>query len=296
MSQYQGMTGYTKLFGSIVASTIWREDDKTRIVWITMLALSNKHGIVEASVPGLADLSRVTVDEARAAIVKLEAPDLDSRSKEEEGSRILKVDGGWMLVNHAKYRAKLNSEERREYLRNKQAEHRKRKQVSTTVNNRQQTSTRSTHTEAEAEEDPLVQTTNQRPSLQQVQTICDMRGYSKAEGERFWNHFESSGWIDKNGNAVARWEPKLAIWISDAKARPIEKAHHATNGQSSRGAVSASMQAMLDTKKLDRVEARIKALKDSVEGHDSMNEFDREELKDLKQQRSALKKTLGILV
>jgi len=30
--------GYTKLYSSIVASTMWREDDKTRIVFITMLA------------------------------------------------------------------------------------------------------------------------------------------------------------------------------------------------------------------------------------------------------------------
>ncbi len=31
---------YTKLFHSIVTSTIWRETDPTRIVWITMLALA----------------------------------------------------------------------------------------------------------------------------------------------------------------------------------------------------------------------------------------------------------------
>ena len=43
------MPGYTKLFNSILASTIWRADDKTRIVWITLLAMADKHGIVEAS-------------------------------------------------------------------------------------------------------------------------------------------------------------------------------------------------------------------------------------------------------
>ena len=47
------MTGYTKLFGSIVDSTIWRESKETKIVWITMLAKANKEGIVEASLPGL---------------------------------------------------------------------------------------------------------------------------------------------------------------------------------------------------------------------------------------------------
>jgi len=153
---HDSMTGFTKLFGSIVASTIWREDDKTRLVWITMLAISNKHGIVEASIPGLADLSRVSVEEARMAIAKLEAPDPDSRSKDAEGRRILPVDGGWMLVNHAKYRSKLNAEERQNYWREKQREHRtKQSTMSTNVNNCPAPSTMSTHTEAEADADPL---------------------------------------------------------------------------------------------------------------------------------------------
>ncbi len=143
------MAGYTKLFSSILASTVWREDDKTRIVWITMLAMADKNGVAEGSVPGLADFARVSVDDCRAALAKLAAPDPDSRTPEFDGRRIMSVDGGWKLLNHAKYRAKLNADERREYLRNKQAEHRER------VNTRQQMSTPSTQTEAEAEAEAL---------------------------------------------------------------------------------------------------------------------------------------------
>ena len=65
------MTGYTKLFNSILASTIWREDLETRVVFITMLAMADKNGIVEGSVPGLADFARVSVTGTRAAIEKL---------------------------------------------------------------------------------------------------------------------------------------------------------------------------------------------------------------------------------
>jgi len=121
-----GMSGYTKLFSSILASTIWREDNDTRIVWITMLAMSDKDGIVEASVPGLADLARVSVDGARRSITKLLSPDPDSRSDEQDGRRIEHVEGGWRLVNHAKYRAKMGEEERREYKRRKAEEYRRR--------------------------------------------------------------------------------------------------------------------------------------------------------------------------
>ena len=44
---------YTKLFSEIVTSTIWSEDDKTRILWITMLATSDQHGEVMAKLAGL---------------------------------------------------------------------------------------------------------------------------------------------------------------------------------------------------------------------------------------------------
>lgn len=121
------MAGYTKLFSSIVASTIWREDDKTRIVWITMLAMKDERHVVEASVPGLADLARVTLKECEAAIKKLSSPDKYSRNQVEEGRRIREVPGGWLLVNGAHYRAKMDEDDRREYQRVKQAEYRKRK-------------------------------------------------------------------------------------------------------------------------------------------------------------------------
>lgn len=146
-----GMPGYTKLFSSILASTIWREDDKTRIVWITLLAMADKNGIAECSVPGLADMARVSVEDCRKAIHKLQQPDPDSRTQDNEGRRIEPTPGGFAILNHGKYRAKLNQDERREYLKIKQAEYRKRKRESTNVNNVSNKSTELTHTEAKAE-------------------------------------------------------------------------------------------------------------------------------------------------
>lgn len=109
------MTGYTKLFGTIVASTIWREKNETRIVWITMLAMANKSGIVEASIPGLADMARVSLADCQEALKALSSPDEFSRTKDYDGRRIEEVDGGWAVLNHAKYRHKMSADERREY-------------------------------------------------------------------------------------------------------------------------------------------------------------------------------------
>ena len=109
------MSGYTPLFSSIIMSTIWREDDKTRLVWITMLALADQNGNVEASIPGLADAARVSIEECQTALKKLSSPDPFSRSQEAEGRRIVAIEGGWHLVNHAKYAKKAKS--RAEYFR-----------------------------------------------------------------------------------------------------------------------------------------------------------------------------------
>jgi hypothetical protein len=104
------MAGYTKLFGSIISSTIWGAEDHVRLVWITMLALADQFGRVEASVPGLAHQAHVGVDQTRAALSVLEAPDPDSRTPDHEGRRIAKMDGGWRLLNHSKYREKQDEE------------------------------------------------------------------------------------------------------------------------------------------------------------------------------------------
>lgn len=137
------MAGYTKLFNSILASTIWREDDKTRILWITLLAMADKHGIAEGSVPGLADLARVSLADCEHSLKRLSEPDQYSRSKVHDGRRIKETEGGWQLINHGKYREKMNADDRREYLRLKQAEHRQQK--STNVNTRSAQRSMSTH-------------------------------------------------------------------------------------------------------------------------------------------------------
>lgn len=82
-----------------------------------MLAMSDKSGCVYASIPGLAHIANVGLHETELALSTLLSPDKYSRTPEKEGRRIEPIDGGWRLLNHAKFRAVRSAEERREYMR-----------------------------------------------------------------------------------------------------------------------------------------------------------------------------------
>ena len=158
------MPGFTKLFNEIITSSIWSEDDKTRIVWVTMLASCDALGVVRASVSGLAHIARVDKPSCERAIEVLSSPDADSRSPEFDGRRISKVDGGWVILNHTKYRNARNADERKSYMANYMREYRAKHRVNASVNNSNGSLTPVSHgkpqlaqaeAEAEAEADKI---------------------------------------------------------------------------------------------------------------------------------------------
>ena len=108
---------FTKLFQSILQSTIWVEPLETRVLWITMLALADRHGRVHGSIPGLAHTADIPLDKCEQAINRFLAPDQYSRSQEQQGRRIEVIDGGWQLINYGKYRELQDTETVRETKR-----------------------------------------------------------------------------------------------------------------------------------------------------------------------------------
>lgn len=109
---------FTKLFSTITTSTIWCEPNATRLVWITMLAIADRKGRVGASIPGLANVARVSESECETAIARFMAPDHHSRTKTQDGRRITPIEGGWQLLNYDKYRELQDEESIREAKRN----------------------------------------------------------------------------------------------------------------------------------------------------------------------------------
>lgn len=237
------MNGYTKLFGSIVASTIWREDDKTRIVWVTMLAMANKHGDVEASIPGLSDLARVSIADVEKALATLLAPDGYSRTKDYEGRRISPIEGGWHILNHSKYREKMSKDERRNYLARKQAERRARLKAesdrvnteSTNVAIGQHASTpvniqrdiAEADTEAEERERALSPVSETLPrgcgrrkppgwpgTEAQAREMAERGGVSADLAGTFWRHYDGMGYWPQ-GNFVSAMKAKQGFRNQD---------------------------------------------------------------------------------
>lgn len=108
---------YTKLFSSITESTVWCEDNETRLLWICMLAMADRKGRVFGSRPGLANRARLPLEAVRKGLDIFLAPDPESRTEDFEGRRIVEIDGGWRLLNHDKYRQLRDEEEHKEQKR-----------------------------------------------------------------------------------------------------------------------------------------------------------------------------------
>lgn len=99
---------FVKIYGTILDSSVWGEPAPIVKVWMTLLVMADKNGIVRASLPGLARRAVVDLADAEAAIAKFLAPDPYSqdkhRSPDSDGRRIEVVPEGWRLINHAHYR------------------------------------------------------------------------------------------------------------------------------------------------------------------------------------------------
>jgi hypothetical protein len=69
-----------------------------------MLAMADQTGLVRATAPGIAKRAHLSMKATLKALETFEAPDPHSRSTNEEGRKIRRVDGGYQIINYDKYR------------------------------------------------------------------------------------------------------------------------------------------------------------------------------------------------
>lgn len=95
---------FVKLDCGIIHSSLWAEDSDTKVCWITMLLLADATGFVRAAASAIAREAGIPAEVARRALELFSSPDDESRTPDNQGKRIEKVDGGYRVLNYEKYR------------------------------------------------------------------------------------------------------------------------------------------------------------------------------------------------
>lgn len=123
---------YCKLFASLYQGTLRGRSDEI-LVFTNLLAHTSAGGIVDKHFRAIAEETGLSIDRVKQAITILESPDEESRSPDEDGARLVRLDEhrvwGWRVVNHGKYRAIKNEDDRAEQNRLAQMRFRERKKA-----------------------------------------------------------------------------------------------------------------------------------------------------------------------
>lgn len=121
---------YGKIHVSMYDSTL-AEDWRALITFQQMIALCDADGIVDMTPTALQRRTGIPIEHIEAGIKFLENPDPYSRTPDEDGRRIVRIDEhrpwGWLIVNYGKYRALADSDTVREQTRERVRRYRERR-------------------------------------------------------------------------------------------------------------------------------------------------------------------------
>lgn len=129
---------YAKVFSQIFDSTL-ADNWQHRHVFEDLLKLADQRGFVDMTPESIIARTRLPKEMVMDALQALMQPDPRSRSKEENGRRIVLIDPdrpwGWRIVNYLHYRGIKTEFDRTEYMRNYMRERRSLDSVKLQSNN-----------------------------------------------------------------------------------------------------------------------------------------------------------------
>jgi hypothetical protein len=211
---------FSKLDSGITLSSVWAEPYHVRIVWITFLALKNKDGYVRASFSGIQRAANVTVDECIEAIRVLESPDPDSRTPDYEGRRIEKIEGGWIVLNHEKYRVRsdIQKEQTKERVRRFREKQKLNSDSVTHCNVTQELPSVSVSVsesekkkeDCKGKEKDKPQRNIIPPQIEWVTEYCNERK-NNITPQKFFDHYSARGWMIGK-NKMKDWQAAVRTW------------------------------------------------------------------------------------
>lgn len=195
-----------------------------------MLAIADRLGHVGASVPGLAALANVSIEDCLSALDKLRSPDPYSRTKDFDGRRIENVDGGFVILNYVKYRELGKKLDRVLYLREKQREHRSKSTVSTDVNKTSTPASASVYASSSKEggcrgETKPVELPDGFPTSEDAAVACCMSAGLPEEFVRAtWNLAAGRGGLDSRGQVIQNFARHCKAMFSYKQSSDAERA------------------------------------------------------------------------
>jgi len=209
---------FAKVFGQIFDSSI-AEDYNCRRMFMDLLVLADSDGVVDMTAEAISRRTNVPIEEVTKYIADLQQPDPMSRSKMEEGKRIVAIDSkrgwGWKIVNYRHYRKIRDEEARRSYFRDAKRKQRRKQDVKDTlVDNGGQCQTVSSAYSSS------VRTCTQK----EAEDFCESIGLPRSDGTAMFLHWEEKGW-----GKVKNWKLTIQKWKSFGYL-PSQK--HGKNGSS----------------------------------------------------------------
>ena len=210
---------YSKLYRTIFDGSLYGQFEAIT-VFMAMLALSDRHGDVDAAPAKIAGCLGCSTDFVLKGIASLEAPDPYSRTPAEEGRRIIPLTNdeggrrpfGWKIVNYEKYRAIRNEEERRAYKRDWDRENRSAKVSEPTKSDHARPKTTHTDTDTDTDTDTVKKKRGRftPPSLQEVTDYCKQRN-NNIDPEQLIDFYQSKGWM-VGKNKMKDWKAAIRTW------------------------------------------------------------------------------------
>ncbi len=188
--------------------------DHVRLLFITLLALSDRDGIVYGSRSGLMRAAMIDLDAAEEHDPWriLMGPDDDSsdlmRNPENEGRRIEEIPGGFKIINYTYYRSLRDAEDRKAQNREAQQRHREKvspgKPPSAKVSRRKPAQSLSLS-------DSLSVCKRRPKDLGEAVQYAKTKGISAEDAEAFYDSMEAGGWT-RAGKALKDWQAALRTW------------------------------------------------------------------------------------
>jgi hypothetical protein len=178
------------------------------------------YGFARASGLGIVDRAKLSVEDGYAALEKLGAPEIESRSNAFEGRRLVRVDGGFIILNYITYRERdYGSAERMQRMRDRKKMQRNASPVTSHVTPKTGLLRNITQAEAEAEADPSTHqwanTIMPPPAVLEFMSTSDSQSpkplpYQRSF-DRFWAIYPKKKGKDTAFKAWVRRKPDVAL-------------------------------------------------------------------------------------